>query len=420
MHALARFAEWFIREPRSVPSRDRFEITVASPAGEKYDRATLPFEIRFAIAQSPGADERMRSLFERGIGIGVRTTPRVREAVLSAVDRISKISQLKTIEPWCSQLIFHEEIPLFTDDDIAEAHARGCNLYTEAHVILSERFAMIRIVPVDLEAHGIEEADLSFIQELNRAVEPLSAAYLHHRIQLDRRADLPGLIRFLIPTLLVIAPIVQLFELWVQGIGRMFAALSDDVIRKSSELVLLHDSGFTTRQLVRHAVVYVPVLMLGIVAALAAGPLIVAGSFVFAGFLFGIASISFPIIRALQDYSDARSAYLALHHAGKTASVAGISATMMASRDLLWRPDALGRVLGLCLTPILGAFAFFLFPSAVSNGWFLTLIATFDVCFAIAFLAIARACSRATFLARVRPLVARQTMPSEQGSANAA
>jgi hypothetical protein len=392
-----------------VANRDRFEIVVVSPAGEKYDRSLLPFELRFACTQLPGADEKVRSLFERGIGLGIRATPRVRESILRAVDRISGLSQTRTIEPWCSQLIFHEEIPLFSDDDVAEAHVQEVNLYTEAHLILSERFAMIRIVPVDLEAHGIEDEDLAFISELNRVIEPLSAAYLHHRIRLDRRADLPSLIRFLLPTFLVIAPIVHLFELWVQAIGRLFAALSDDVIRKSSELILLHDSGFTPRQLVRHAVVYVPVLILGVVAALAAGPLIAVGSLFSAGLLFGVASVSFPVIRSLQEFADARSAYLALHLAGKTASVAGISATLMASRDLMWRPDALGRVLGILLTPFFCAFGFLLFPSLISNGWFLTLIATFDISFAILFLASARACSRATFLARVRPLVARQS-----------
>jgi hypothetical protein len=414
MKLLARFAEWFIKEPRVVPNRDRFDVVVVSPSGERFSVAALPFELRFVCGHLDGAEEKIRALLDRGIGLGVRTTPRVSASVLDAVERVSMIAEERTLEPWLSRLVFHEEIPVFTDDDIAEANARGSNLYTDAHIILSERFTMIRIVPVDLEAHGLEEDDLAFIQELNRTVEPLSAAFLHHRIRLDRRADAPPVRRLLISTLLAIAPIAHLLLMFVPGLGRLFAAIADDAARESSELVLLRTSGFTPKQLMRQGIVYLPVILLVEVLLIAEGSFIAAGAFFTAGLLFGIACISFPLVRSVQTFGELRSSYVKLHESRKYSKDASMGMSAMAFREAASHPDLVGSAVGIIAVPIIAACTFALFPAYLLNGWFLASFSALDVLLAILFLAAARACSRATFLSRVRPLAARAPSSARQ------
>lgn len=416
MKALARFAEWFIKEPRVVPNRDRFDVVVVSPIGERFSVAALPFELRLVCGHLDGAEEKIRALLERGIGLGIRTTPRASAHVLDAVDRISTIAQERTLEPWLSRLIFNEEIPVFTDDDIAEANARGSNLYTDAHIVLSDRFTMIRIVAVDLEAHGVDDADLAVISDLNRAVEPISAAYLHHRIRLDRRADAPPVRRLLVSTLVVIAPIAHLLLMFVPGLGRLFAALADDVARESSELALLRASGFTPKQLARQGIVYLPVILFAEVLLIISGSQIAAGAFFSAGLLFGLACVSFPLVRSVQMFAELRSSYVKLHESRKYSKDVSAGMTQMAHREAASHPDFVGRMVGIIAVPILAACTFALFPAYLLNGWFLASFAALDVLLAILFLAAARACSRATFLSRVRPLAARASQ-SDRGQA---
>jgi len=407
MKSLARFAEWFIREPLVHPQRDRFDVAVVSPLGERFNAAELPFELRYACERLSGAEERLRAFFERGYGLGVRTMPRAPVAALQAVDRISSISQEGTSEPWLSRLIFNEEIPVFSDDDIAEAHARGCHLLTDAHVILSERHPMIRIVAVDLEAHGIEDADAAFVSELNRAIEPIAAAYLHHRILLDRRSDVPSPFRLFAITALLVAPAAHLVAMFAQGLGRLVAAIADDVIRESSELVLLRNSGFTRRQAFHQGAVYVPVLFIAIILLIAVNGLIDGGAYGAAGFVFGLSAVSFPVIRLLQRVADRRTAYLALHRMRKLSHVAMPSTTGMAIRDVASRPDAVGLAIGILIAPCAASIAFLAAPTLVADGWFLAFLAALDTFVAIAVIRLLRAWSRASFIRRITGILAK-------------
>lgn len=358
---------------------NRFEVRVLSPSAESFDPKNVPFELEYVFRKLPESEERIRTLIERGYGIGVRTIRRAPKTVLEAVERVSEASQKGVIEPWLSRLIFHEEIPLFTEDELYEQNERGINLFTEAHAILGERFEMKRLVLVDLEAHGIDEADREFLSHANLALQPLSAAYLHHRIHADRKPLKIRFTRTLLKAMVLIGPIAHVFELWVRGMGQMFAALADDVTREAADLTTLKGSGYTNRQLWKQSQVFLPVLIIAVWLSLQVEGLIEGGSLFAAGFVFGSVAVSFTIIRLLRTYARFRTSYAELEKSTKLPSGHLPSLSVFSFREIRMSPMRFGLFIGAFVTPVISGIAFVLFPIYTHNGWFLAFIASLEI-----------------------------------------
>lgn len=392
--------KWFTSRTRK--SVNRFDVRVLCPPAKRFEPTDMPFELRFVFRQFPECADRVRALFERGYGIGIRTVLRTSEDVLDAVARISEGSYHGVLEPWLTHLIFSEEVPVFTEDELYEQNQRGVNLYTEAHVILSERFLMKRLVLIDLESHGIQESDQEFISSMNRVLEPLSAAYLHHRIHADRRTFAFRLSRTLLSALFIIGPITHALEHWVRGIGRMFAALADDVTRESAELVTLKGSGYTGRQIWRRAQVFVPVLVVVIWLVLQVECLVERGSLFLAGLTFGLVAVSFTFVRILQTYARLRTAYVELEQSSKLPSGLRLKLSSFALREIRWSPQRFGLLIGACAAPVLSGVCFAMLSSFLHNGWFLALIASLEVFIASAYVGNVRIFDRALFIRTVR------------------
>lgn len=403
MISRAHIATKLRRPLRRFASRsDAYRVDVVSTPAERFDPDRMPFELQFIFSELPESREKVHALLERGYGIGIRTTPRAPGAVLASVARISEHTQRGVVEPWLSRLIFQEEIPLFTEDELVEHGEQGINLYTEAHIILSERFTMKRIVLVDLHAHGLEDADMEFVSRMNRALEPLSAAYLHHRIHMDRKTVSFRPLAVLAKALLIIGPLAHLLERWVRGIGQLFAALADDVSREIGESFTLKSSGYTPRQLWRRIRIYLPLLVIDIYAALQVFPLANRGALFAAGCLFGFVAVSFPLLQLVQRFVSFRASFGVLERDGKLPTEHRLPLSAMAVREITRSPMHAGLGLGVILSPLGAGLVFLLLPSLIQNGWLLALLASLEIGIAFFYAGNMMALDRVLFIRKIR------------------
>lgn len=377
---------------------DRYRVRVVSTPAEYFDRARAPFELRFVIDALPDGFEIARGLLERGFGIGIRHAPWTPPRTMDAVREIAKGSQRGMLEPWISRLIFHEDIPVITEDELADAHDRGIHLYTEAHRILGERYGLLRFVLVDLDGKGIEERDRKDLDVLNQAIKPLAAAYLHHRISSDYTASKIRFISVALRAVLFVGPVAHLFERWVRGIGMLFSALADNVSREIGIAVSLRQSGYTPRQLWRRVRLYLPVLVIDIWLALQAYPLLKAGHSFFAGLLFAIAAVSFPWVSLIQSFADIRSSFGELERGRKLTNGNHATLTGLTVAEIRRDKIRLGLFVGACLAPPYAGLLFWMNEGLASNGWFLAFVAILDVLIALAFAGLLIAMDRLRFI----------------------
>lgn len=356
---------------------ERYHVEVVAPDPAELDLDLLPIEIRFAVELHPEWKDKLQALFERGYAIGIRTIRRCPPFLLEAVERIAGASQEGTMEPWLSRLVHDTEIPVFTEEELRQHYELGMNLFDEAHLILEYRHRMKQFLLVDLEHHGIEESDRTFVSEMDRTLRPVSETYLLHRIHADRVPRGFHLWKTLANTLLIIAPVAHVLERWVRGMGQLFAVLADDVIHGSAELISLRQSGYTSKQLWKHGQLLLPVLVVAVFVALQVESVRASSPF-FGGFLFGLAAALFPFADRLRRFAELRSGYAALEHAGKYPTEQRPSLSVLASRELVRNSSMRGSLIGLVLLPFIAGASFLLFPSWTQNGWFLAVVASTD------------------------------------------
>jgi hypothetical protein len=396
MGALKRFS--------SAVKKDgnRFDVCVISPDAGAFDPKRVPFELQYAFDHLPESEEKVRALFERGYGLGIRTIRRAPERVLEAAERI-RSSQAGVTEPWLSRLIFREEIPVFTEDELYEQNERGVNLFTEAHAVLGERFEMKRFVLVDLESHGIDEADREFLSCLNLALQPLSASYLRHRMLADRKKTArirPA--RSFAAALALIGPVAHVLEGWVRGMGRLFAALADDVTRETADLMALKSSGYTGRQLWRQGRIFLPVFIIAAWLAFSSSSFAARGSFFTAGFLFGLAAVSFPFVEFVRSFAVTHNAYAMLEREGKLPAGPRPPFSILAFREMVRNPMRAGLATGVIASPFIAGLLFAAARPFAHNGWFLALVAMLDIAIALCFVRYISALDRILFIRSMR------------------
>src|SRR3989338_9384664 len=114
------FFSWLAPFKRPSPI-DRYHLKVVTNPAELAEADVIPIEIRYVLAARPERFEAFRVLLERGYGIGVRIVDKTPERVLTAVDRLSRLTQENTVIPWLPTLLRDEELPVFTRDELERA-----------------------------------------------------------------------------------------------------------------------------------------------------------------------------------------------------------------------------------------------------------------------------------------------------------
>jgi hypothetical protein len=381
---------------------EHYTVQTVTAAAELVIPEVLPLEIQYVLAVRPSRLETFRRLLERGYGIGVRLVEETPTRILQAVDRISRETQHNTIVPWLETLLRTEALPNFSEDDLARASAKGIDLMQEARVILDQRFEFRKIVLVDLHNRRVGEEEQHVMHEVNKDLYPLAIDAIVHRVTFDNAHTRTEVAQAILKALIIIGPIAHVLEHVLQGLGKLFAASSDDVLGEVAELFALHGSGFTWRQLVRRSRVLVVVFIVATYAVFQVDPLIRSGRIALAGAVFGLSAVALSLTTAIQSIFLYRSSYVELFKEGKLLLRPGQTLTGLALRQDFTNPARLGLFVGAVSAPIAAALVFMLFPALVHNGWVLALLGSVEsVVAGIAVIASGNI-ERSLFRARVR------------------
>lgn len=358
--------------PRPSPV-DKFKVKVITTPAELTAAELLPLEIRYILAVRPSRFEVLRTLLERGFGVGVQSVEKTPERVLQAVDRISRETQGNTIVPWLERLLRDEELPSFSEEDLRHAETKGINLYEEAKIILAERFEFRKITLV-AGTEKISQQEEKILDEMNRDLYPLAIDAIVHRVIFDNAHTRTEVAQSIIKALILIGPIAHALEEVLSGLGKVFAASVDDILSEVAELFALRGSGFTWRQLYKRSRILIPVFIAATYGAFQVQPLIESGHTGWAGVVFGLSAVALSLTTALQSIGMYRSTYAKLVETGKLNLKTGQSLTRLALRQDFTNPARLGLFLGAGCSPFVAALVFFIWPNLSHNGWILAML----------------------------------------------
>lgn len=359
---------------RHEPTIDRFHVKVVTTSAELAVADDLPIELRYVLAVRPSRFETFRELLDRGYGIGVRIVDKTPERVLLAVDRISRETQENTILPWLELLLRNEELPSWTTEEADHAKTAGVDLAEEARVIHEQRFEFVKIVLVDLHNKGVTDAEQDVMHDVNTDLFPLAVDTIVHRVTFDNAHTRTEIAQSIIKALIVIGPVAHVLEHVLSGLGKVFAASSDDLLSEAAELFALRGSGFTWRQLGSRFWFLIVVFLVATYGAFQVEPLIQAGHVMLAGVVFGLSAVSLSLTTAIQSIGLYRRSYIRLAQEKKITLQPGQLLIGLALRQDFTNPTRIGLFLGAACSPLLAGLVFLTQPHLASNGWILALL----------------------------------------------
>lgn len=360
-------------EQRKQSPIGSYTVEVVSLPEELEWEVHLPIELRYLFSKRPETKERLRALLSAGKAIGVRTVKRTPERMLEAVKHVSFYSQHNCILTWLPELLRDKHQPLFTPEDLARAQANGADLHADVNVILESRLAFKRLVLIDEENLGIGTEEQRFMKELSEIIYPLAIDTIVHRAVIDNANERTEIAQNIIKAMLVIGPIAHVLEKYVSGLGKLFAASTDDLLGESAELMALRGSGFSWKELRKRFVVLVPVFALATYAVFQVEPLLEQGRTLTAGAVFGLSAVALSLTTAIQSIGMYLGSVRALKKEGKWHDHGGTKSDLWAAivQDFT-NPARLGLLLGALLAPFMGMLAAVL--DLMHNGWILALV----------------------------------------------
>jgi hypothetical protein len=355
-----------------MPSFGSYSVQVVSLPEELDQEERLPLELRFVFRKDPTAKARIRALLAAGKAIGVRTVERAPDRLLEAVKRVSVLSQHNCVLSWLPELLREKHLPVVTEADRAAAKAQGADLDADLREILDARLAFKRLVLVDEDNAGIGGEERRLMTELSETLYPLSIDHIVHRLLIDNANERTEIAQSILKALLIIGPIAHLLEKWVSGIGKVFAASTDDLLGEAAELMALRGSGFSWKTLRRRFLVLIPIFGLATYGAFHVEALLDRGWILAAGALFGLSAVALSLTTAVQSVGLYLGAVRALKREGKWRRAEGRSEFREAIRQDFTNPAHLGLLIGSALAPFTGMLAAVL--GGLHNGWVLALV----------------------------------------------
>ncbi|MFA5062235.1 MAG: hypothetical protein WC526_03765 [Patescibacteria group bacterium] len=332
----------------------------------------LPIEIQYIFSKYPEYKEKIRAILSQGKAIGVRTVLRTPENILKAIHTISVHSQGNYIVTWLPKLLKDKHQPIITAEDQAEANKHNEDLDKAVETILKDRLRFKRLVLIDEENIGISATEQQLMSELSELIYPLAVDYSVFRVIADNARERTRVAQEIIKILLIIGPIAHVLELWVKGIGKLFAASADDLLGEAAELTALRGSGFKWIQLAKRSWILVPVFVLAAYGAFSVEELIVSGHVVWGGVVFGLSAVALSLTTAIQSIFMYRKNLKKLIHNQKVVMAKNWDITKMALIQDFTNPARLGLLIGVAMAPIMGMIGSLL--GLMHNGWILAVI----------------------------------------------
>lgn len=340
------------------------------------DAAHLPPEIAFLLKNRANVKERLRDLLTKGKAIGVRTVDATPANVLAAVHAISVHTQHNCVLTWLPELLRDRHLPVITATDRERATKDGADLDAAVRLILEHRLKCKRLVLVDEDNIGIGTEQQRLMTELSELLYPLAIDHIVHRLIADNAGERTETAQKILKALLIIGPIAHVLEKFAAGIGKVFAASTDDILGEVAELSALRGSGFGWLTLAKRLYVLTPIFALATVGAFHVETLIAHGHTLAGGALFGLCAVALSLTTAIQSVGLYRGAIRNLKKEGKlhdhhTHGGARSEWTLALIQDFS-NPARFGLLLGAAFAPVVGMIAASL--QLFHNGWILALV----------------------------------------------
>ncbi|HET7152161.1 MAG TPA: hypothetical protein VFJ29_00205 [Candidatus Kapabacteria bacterium] len=342
------------------------------------DIKTLPVELQYIIARNAGMQEQLRMVTGSGKSIAVRKIIHTPPRVLEAVHNISVHSQHRLILSWLRPLLREGTLPRFTENDRVATSALGIDLDEEVDIIRDQRLEFVKIVLMNERNRGITSEEESIIAQINSVLEPVAIEHAVNRIEYDNAHERTEVAQAIVKALLIIGPITHVLELYTHGLGKVFAASSDDVLSELAELQALRGSGFTWRQFIVRSRVLIPVLILATIGAFEVETLIENGYYFIGGVVFGLSAVALSLTTAIQSIGLYKKCVDDLCHEKKLVLATNGDSWRMALRQDFTNPARVGLFLGACFSPIASMVVFVALPEWTHNGWALAMLGTME------------------------------------------
>lgn len=344
--------------------------TVSLPEELDHDDI-LPVELRYIFSTKPELRPRIREILSQGKAIGIRTITHTPQNILDAVRVITERSQHNCILTWLPQLLRDNHLPRFTPQDFIDAKKHNQNLTEALETLRHNRLAFKKFVLIDEENVGISDEERRLMTELSEIIYPLAVDTIVHRTIIDNAHERTEIAQSIIKSMLFIGPIAHALEKYASGLGKVFAASTDDLLAEAAEIAALRGSGFSWNILAKRLYVLVPVFGLATYGAFQVEPLLEHGYIVLAGATFGFSAVALSLTTAIQSIGMYMQSIKSLRNEKKMSTVK-ISNFKMAIIQDFTNPARLGLLIGALLAPVMGILA--ATAGWMSNGWILAAV----------------------------------------------
>lgn len=354
-----------------------YNVRVVSIPEELDFPETLPLEIRFVIGKNPEFKNKIKKILRVSFGgkaIGIRTVVETPQKILEAINHISIYSQHFTILTWLPDLLKKDVLPKFNEKDLSKARAGGIDLSGAARYILAHKNEFKKFVIIDEANEGIVKEEREFIDLLNKEIFDLSVDWIVHRVIADNAHERTKVAQTIIKTLIFIGPITHILEIYARGIGKVFAASTDDVLSEVAELFALRGSGFSWRTLAKRGRILIPVFILATYLAFNVEHFIEQDKYALAGILFGLSAVMLSLTTAIQSIFMYFEAVKKLDIEKKIKVISSWQKFVLAFKQDFTNPARLGLGIGALVSPFAAMIIFIIFPYLTHNGWVLALL----------------------------------------------
>jgi hypothetical protein len=333
----------------------------------------IPIELVYIFRRYPEYKDKVKLMLKDGKAIGVRTMLRTPENVLKAVHTVSVYSQENYIITWLPRLLRDKHYPIINESDRQRALSHGENIDEAVKTIMHDHLRFKRLVLIDEDNLGIKPEDQQFMTELSEIIYPLQLDYAIYRVLVDNAHERTEIAQSIIKMLFIIGPVAHILEKYAAGIGKIFAASTDDILGEAAELTALRGSGFTWKELLKRSRILIPVFALATWGAFSVHHLIETGQMVLGGIVFGLSAVALSITTAIQSMFMYRKNLKKLKLDNKLSfEQVRQSEIKLALIQDFTNPARLGLIIGASLAPVMGIIGSLL--GLMNNGWVLAFI----------------------------------------------
>ena len=343
---------------------------------QELENGDLPLELQFIKAKNEELFSEVRQLITGGKALGIRTVETTPQPILDAINEISVRSQHRMILTWLPALLWSQQGPKVTEDERKKAKDEHVDLDACVATILKHRFSFKRFVLIDETNEGISPDEQALIRRLNEELYPLTIHYIVERAIADNAHERTAVAQAIIKALIIIGPITHVLETFAHGIGKVFAASTDDMLAEAAELMALRGSGFGWKKLAARSKILVPVFILATYGAFHVESIIEQGRMFLAGAVFGLSAIALSLTTAVQSIRMYRECVNAVIGEKKCKALSNREAWKLAFLQDFTNPARLGLLIGAAVSPVIAGIVFVFLPQLTHNGWVLAGLGT--------------------------------------------